>query len=246
MESEIDCTVCVATKNRRYINRFLNSLFDHADPVSLQVIVVNMGAEKSLDFIADNFPDVIIFESNVEETPAKAWNRALRLGRGRYVSIWHDEALLQAAALPSLIDFLDDNPDVGLAGPQLVTLDDRPLVSAALFPSFFSLLFSGNGLVRAKFPVPEGNSPAEMDWLPGICLVVNSQAVDDIGFFDERFSCYESLEYCWRLHRAGWHVHLVPASRVAFRPPVFDFIATPWPARFQDGLFFFYKKWFCR
>ena len=246
MESEIDCTVCVASKNSKNINRFLNSLFDHADPVSLQVIVVNMGAEKSLDFIGANFPDVVIFESNVEESPAKAWNRALRLGRGRYASVWRDEAMLRPAALRSLIDFLDDNPDAGLAGPQLVTLDDRPLVSAALFPSLFSLLFSGAGLTGTVFPQPEGSSPAEIEWLPSVGLVFNGQALDDIGFFDEKFSCYESLEYCWRMRRAGWHVHLIPASCIVFRPPVFDPAATPWLARFQDGLLFFYKKWFSR
>lgn len=243
MESEIDCTVCVATKNPRFVNRFLQALFDHADPVSLQVIVINMGEDKSLDFIVGTFPDVIIFESNVEESPAKAWNRVLQLGRGRYVAVCHDEIVLEEGSLQSLIDFLDDNPDAGLVGSQLVSWDHRLLLSAAPFPTFFSFLVSGGGLPGTEIAVTSSDLPLEVDWLPGVCLVLNGLVLDDIGFFDENFFCCESLDYCWRARRAGWHIHLFPGSEVVFRQPVFASFRVALANRLRDGFRFFYKKW---
>lgn len=80
--------------------------------------------------------------------------------------------------------------------------------------------FSGRGVidfVRAKTYI-RGNLPTDpivCDWLSGSNLLLNCQAVRQVGAFDERYYLYfEDTDLCLRLRNAGWDCVLVPGARV--------------------------------
>lgn len=57
--------------------------------------------------------------------------------------------------------------------------------------------------------------PRPVDWAIGAALLIRREALDDAGFFDERFFMYvEDLEWCWRASRRGWEIHFEPAALV--------------------------------
>jgi N-acetylglucosaminyl-diphospho-decaprenol L-rhamnosyltransferase len=54
-----------------------------------------------------------------------------------------------------------------------------------------------------------------VDWVTGACLLVRSDAFRQIGGFDDRYFLYvEEVDFCWRLHDAGWQVLYEPRARV--------------------------------
>lgn len=242
MESELDCTVCVVADANGHIRRFLNSLFHTIDPVSAEIIVVNNGPVHSLDFLEKEFPEIIIFDINIRETMAKTRNRIFPLSRGRYISFWRDEIIFQTDCLFRLIEFLDDNPAVGIAGPALQTIAGQPLVSGADFPGL-SAWFGAESSPADRNDKPGSSNRTEVDWLSGAALVINPHLVDEIGFFDQTFPCCEELDYCFRASRAGWHIHLVPEARAVYRYPALKQVDWTWSRELWAGLRFQQKKW---
>ena len=242
MESDIDCSVCVVVNSNNYIRRFLDSLFRTAEPVSLEIVVINTGLENELDYIEKEFPGIIIYENSTREPMARTRNRIFELARGRYLSFWSDEIIFQTACLFHLINFLDDNPAVGIVGPSLLTANQRPLVSSARFPGLFSWLWGGTSLAAGGI-ISSADTQAEIDWLSGAALVINPNLIDDIGLFDQGFPCGEEVDYCFRAHRAGWHIHLVPAARAVYRYPALKQNDWTWSRELYVGLRFLKKKW---
>ncbi len=236
MAGDIDCTICLVADSTRHIRRFLDALFHTADPVALEVIMVNPGPEGDLDFLEKEFPGLVIFENNIRESMARARNRVFRLAKGRYLSFWRDEIILLPDCLFRLIAFLDDNPGAGIAGPHLETIAGRPLPCGATFPTLFP--WSG----RATSPATTGGTNPEVDWLPGAALVINPNLVDEIGFFDQKFPCREELDFCFRARRAGWHIHLVSEARAVYRHPVLKHDEVTWQKELCSGLLFLQKR----
>lgn len=57
--------------------------------------------------------------------------------------------------------------------------------------------------------------PIKCDWLAGANLLLRSQAVHEVGGFDENYFLYfEDTELCERLRIAGWRCLLVPQARI--------------------------------
>jgi GT2 family glycosyltransferase len=53
------------------------------------------------------------------------------------------------------------------------------------------------------------------DWVSGSFMLVRSEALDTIGWFDERFFLFsEETDLSWRLRKAGWEVHHFPSLTI--------------------------------
>jgi hypothetical protein len=72
-------------------------------------------------------------------------------------------------------------------------------------------------LLPKKFPSKrhEYEAPLEVDSGIGACLMVRKKALDEVGFFDERyFFFFEETDLALRMKRSGWKVYFVPAARI--------------------------------
>ena len=71
------------------------------------------------------------------------------------------------------------------------------------------------GLSRTEHDEGQYDSPAEVLWVSGACLLVRSRAWRELGGLDARFFAHmEEIDWCWRARLAGWRVGVVPASCV--------------------------------
>ena len=62
-------------------------------------------------------------------------------------------------------------------------------------------------------PYWTGGDQLNAGWVPGTSMVVRPAAVQDVGRLREDLFMYgEDLEWCWRMHRAGWHVGVCSAT----------------------------------
>ncbi|MCG6534510.1 MAG: glycosyltransferase, partial [Syntrophales bacterium LBB04] len=59
------------------------------------------------------------------------------------------------------------------------------------------------------------NFPVDVDWVSGACMVVRREAMEQVGFLDERFFLYwEDADWCARMRQKGWKVVYFPEPRV--------------------------------
>ena len=155
--------------------------------------------------------------NNVAIRPSLGWSRPPAL-------FWllNPDTVVYPGALAALTGFLDDHPEVGLAGSRLEFPDGGPQPSAFPFPSVLGEFEGGMrfGPVsrwladRAVFqPIPV--EPRPVDWVAGASLMVRREVFDAVGLLDERyFMYYEEVDFCRRAATAGWPCWYVPASRV--------------------------------
>ena len=220
---------------------FLDALMVHADPVALEIIVVaSQPDHPALARLERNFPEITILEDNAAGHPAKARNHACRLATARYLSFWDENLLPRPGSLASLIRFLDETPDAGLAGPRIVDGQGMVQPSVRSAPSLATMLCQHTPLARLLPAAPRVLSrhllleedhlrPFEAEWLLDTCLVIRREVLEDIGLPDEGFSAhYGDADYCLRARQAGWHLHyLAEAVVLQTSPPAVPASGSP-------------------
>jgi len=140
----------------------------------------------------------------------------------QYVVLLNADTIVHQNALRQLLDFMDEHPDVGVAGSGLEYPDRRPQNSAFRFPSAWSE-FEGSinlGLVsralkRWVVTLPMPNHACEVDWVGGASMIIRREVFEDIGVLDQGYyTHFEDVDFCFNAHKAGWAVWYVPDSRV--------------------------------
>ena len=65
---------------------------------------------------------------------------------------------------------------------------------------------------------PRFNTTHDVDTVPGTVMLLTRAALDDVGFFDERFFAYhEDLDWCTRARARGWRICFAPNARATHR-----------------------------
>lgn len=131
-----------------------------------------------------------------------------------------DTQLLEGAAF-SLLRELNEHPECGAAGSQLLTPDGRHAASAFRFPTAGRELVNAaqseilGRLLSVTSTVIRADRGAEVDWVTGASVMLRTQALCQTGLFDDGFFLYfEEVELMHRMRAKGWTVRHVPESRV--------------------------------
>ncbi len=200
--------VCVAGSVGQ-ARRFLRSAYDTADHVSLEVFVV-AGEGMDSEPLEVEFSGMVVcpLTGNV----AKGINTAIKRSTARYVSFWDDGAVVAEGCLVRLVNFLDDEGEVGIVGPKMRSEAGFIQQVARTFPPLLSIL--NRGLPGKPMPGWDEYASGEADWLVGSGMVVSRLLLDDIGTLSSWLPLWQ-LDLCRRANRAGWHVHYLNDAQVA-------------------------------
>ena len=140
----------------------------------------------------------------------------------RYVLLLNPDTLVRPNALATLLQFMDDHPHVGLAGPRIENADGSARPSAFRFHSIAGefnkavrLRMVSRLLARHVVAPPPRDTAHETDWVSGAAMLVRREVLEQVGLMDERyFLYYEEQDLAWRARRAGWCCWYVPEARV--------------------------------
>ncbi|MEX0885169.1 MAG: glycosyltransferase family 2 protein [Phycisphaeraceae bacterium] len=139
-----------------------------------------------------------------------------------YVLLLNPDTLVREGALAALVRFMDEHPDVGLAGARIENADGSVRPSAfrfhgvaGEFAKAVRLRVVARMLHRWVIAPPPRDEPHEAEWVSGAAMMVRRAAFQDVGLLDEHyFLYYEEQDFAWRAHQAGWRCWYVPAARV--------------------------------
>ena len=223
-EFNLRITVIIVTYNSYdTIVKCLDALEASAKSGYLKVVLVdNDSTDGTVEIINQNFPWVNLIESEYNGGFAAGNNLAMPQLEGDYCFFLNPDARVGPYCCSKLVEFLDNHPDVGCAGPAvLADRDNRNTLSYHAFTSLFTSLWSAAGInrilplnrtaghweIRRTPPV----KAVEVDRLLGAAMMIRRKAIEDIGMFDERFFLYsEEEDVCLRLQRSGWKVYYFP------------------------------------
>ena len=218
-----DVSVVLVSFNTRDLTReCLTSLHAASDGLNVEVLVVdNASRDESADMIEREFPWVKLIRSEVNLGFAAGNNRAFPLATGKYVALLNTDAFLDPEALRRSIHYMDAEPGIGLGGGRLVGRDGSWQPSMRMFPSPLNDLLMISGAAD-KFPKSrffgrqdhtwaDPDEAGDTDWVPGAYSMIRRTALEQVGYFDERFFLYyEEVDLCRRFKNAGYAVRYWP------------------------------------
>ena len=229
-----------------YLLRCLRSVYDSLHELPAEVLIVDNASKDGVDSVKAEFPQVALLKNRYNMGFAKAINRAFEQSSAPYILLLNPDTYVMNGFFESVLGYMEDNPYVGVIGPEILNHDGSIQGSARSFPTPLTALFGRSSLLTRLFPnnpftranilttKSDGKNPMEVGWVSGACMAVRKRAVDDVGLVDERFFMYwEDADWCRRMWEKGWNVvyfpqasvvhHIGVSSGQTFFKPVFEF-----------------------
>ncbi len=206
--------------------------------LSSQIWVVdNASTDDSLLMLGHNFPAVHLIASDKNLGFAAGNNTALRAigfdhvksplatNLPKVILLLNPDTEIHPGALQTLFDFLQNTPQAGIAGAQLVYGDASFQHGAFAFPGLWQLMIEllplPGRLIESKLngryarPLYQSGRAFPIDHPLGAAMAVRREAIQQVGILDEQYHMYvEEVDWSKRIVAAGWHVYCVPAALV--------------------------------
>ena len=139
-----------------------------------------------------------------------------------YFLLLNPDTVVRPRSLKVLVDFMNNHPEVGIAGSRLEDPDGTPQRSAFRFHTLQSELDSAlrlgivsKLLANSIVAPPVSSIPHQTDWVAGASAIVRREVFQTVGFMDEEyFLYYEEVDFCLQAKKLGWSCWYVPESRV--------------------------------
>lgn len=216
--------IVVAHSVRDELERCFESIERHAG-VDVQVILVdNASTDDTRTWVSRAHPQVelVALERNIG---VAAREYGLKKALGRYTMFLDSDAALTQGALPALVAALDENPEWGLVGPQLVNDDGTLQRSCRRYPPLLLPLlrrpplawaFEGRATVRRHLMADFAHDRVRpVLYLLGACQLFRTELARTAGEFDQHvFLGWDDADWCFRIRDAGGQVVFVPGATV--------------------------------
>ena len=204
-----------------FLRKFLPGLVASIRGLDAEVIVAdNASTDGSLEVLREEFPQVRRIELDRNYGFTGGYNRALAQVDAEYFVLINSDIEVGEGWLQPLTEWMETHPRCGACGPKLLSYQGRD--------SFEYAGAAGGYIDRYGFPFCRGrvlgkvekdhgqyDSPEDVFWISGACLMVRSALWNRLGGLDERFFAHmEEIDLCWRMQLEGYDITSVPASRV--------------------------------
>ncbi|WP_232280128.1 glycosyltransferase family 2 protein [Roseiflexus castenholzii] len=193
-------------------------------------VVDNASTDRTFAMLRTRHPNVEVIDAGRNLGFAGGNNLALRRvlsrngSRVRYVLLLNPDTEVIGDAIPTLVRYLEEHPDVVVVGPRLRYSDGTVQSSRRRFPTPGVLFWESTPLEwrwlnnpwvrRYRCMDTPDDREQTVDWLVGAALLVRRSAIDRVGLLDASFVMYsEELEWQQRLHACGRIVYL-PAAEI--------------------------------
>ena len=205
----------------------LESIYKNYNKDNICIWVWDNNSNDNPGRIRARFPHVYLNENNRNIGFAAAVNRGLEWSRAPYVMLLNPDTEIKKKVIDVLLIQMKCQKNLGVLGPKILNPDGSLQQSARAFPNLFTGIYGRTSILTKIFPKNRmtqknllatsvnGKTPIEVDWISGACMLVRKEAIQNVGFLDERFYMYwEDADWCRRMREKGWRVVYNPVISV--------------------------------
>ena len=197
----------------RYLEKCLGSVRSQTYKNIETIVVDNNSTDGSLDFIAREFPEVLVIKSGRNYGFAKANNTGIEASNGKYIATMNNDTEAERDWIKNLVIAMEKSPDVGMCASKILLFNHRDLIDSAgmqIYPD--GIAFCRGHLKKDQ------DSYKEEDYvlLPTACAALYSkEAVVRAGLFDGDYFAYgEDIDLGIRIGMLGYKCVYVPTARI--------------------------------
>ncbi|MBN1552270.1 glycosyltransferase family 2 protein [bacterium] len=216
--------IIVTYNNILDINRLLQELLEIAGHFPIEIIVIDNNSHDGTREILEHYQNsirLIINEENVGFAPAV--NIGIDMAQTPYLMLLNPDISIDFLSIQSMYHYCMQHKHVAAVAPRILNVDGTLQPSRGSFPNIFRTFVH---LARIKKIMPSDEacirlmawplgklfkqySRPEMeqtvDYTTGACVLLNNQAVQEVGGMDERFFLYyEEIDLALRFKRKGY------------------------------------------
>jgi len=217
-EGAVKLSILLVNHNdRANLGGCLESVREHVLGIAYEIVVVdNASSDGSQNFLRERFPEVRLFCNDVNTGFSQANNRGIRECKGEYLLLLNTDTVLLPQAVGLMLEALKADPEVGAAGPALLSGENTFQVSFGNKVDFFHEMLQKTILnLFYKVLLKKSRSPRKVEWLSAACLCVRAKVLQEVGCFDENYFLYfEDIDLCVRIRKRGYSLLFIPEARV--------------------------------
>lgn len=218
--------VIVCWNDLKVIRDCLHSIYAGTHSIDFQVIVSDNGStDGSVEFIRQNYPQVLLIENRANLGFSKGNNVGIRASRGEYVLILNPDTITHDGALDKWVQFADRHPEAGGFGCRVLNPDGSYQGSARPFPTIWRDLIAAlylrpvayvsDRFISDTYVGWQGDTERLIDWQSGCCVMFRGDLIRQLGGFDEQFFYHrEEVDLCRRVWQAGWPIIYTPEASI--------------------------------
>jgi N-acetylglucosaminyl-diphospho-decaprenol L-rhamnosyltransferase len=218
-------TIVVVTYNSAAdIGACLDAVPAAAATTTHQIVVVdNASADGTAALVRSRWPQARVIDAGGNLGFSRANNLGIRATSGELVLLLNADTVPGAGSIDRLVEVLDAQPDVAVAGPRLVDAAGRAELSfgamiGPLAELRQKLLTRGHAhdwpIVAARVE-RASRQAAFPDWVSGACLLIRRADLERAGLLDERYFLYtEDVDLCAAVRVRGRLVRFSPEAEV--------------------------------
>ena len=209
---DVELSYCVVnTEQRQLLSYCLDAIAREratVDFLTETLVLDNASWDGSAEAARSHPVTTDVIARDVRRPRGENATELLRRSRGRFCLLLDEDSELEPGATVALHAALAGADDAAAAGATLVKPDGAQQPSAWRFPSVSTKLFSLLGLRRRLVVQSHGPRVREVDWAPAAALLVRRDAAAEVEWLSS-----DEVDFCRRLHDAGWRVLYVPEAR---------------------------------
>lgn len=213
-------TIALLNWNGKHLlERFLPSVVSYSEGAHIAVID-NGSTDDSIDFISKFYPQIEIIKLDQNYGFAQGYNLGFKHIKSEYVVLLNTDIELTQGWLKPLLDFMEENPKVAIIQPKILDYNNRKNFEyAGAAGGFIDLLGYPFCRGRIFFSIERDygqyDNTCQVFWVAGACMIIRKSVFDQLkGFCSDFFAHMEEIDLCWRAHRSGFKVIILPQSYV--------------------------------
>ncbi|MPM81472.1 N-acetylglucosaminyl-diphospho-decaprenol L-rhamnosyltransferase [bioreactor metagenome] len=185
-----------------------------------EIIVVDNGSQDDTVEILKKIKNVKLVENGANLGFAKANNIGFNFATSEYIVFMNSDIELLDNSILKMIDYLKNNPTVGIIGPKFLNPDLTP--QASVFPpqtflNAFKEFWLGKQNAYSKY-IPQSSNPSEVSYISGGCIAVNKKYFQRIGKWNETYFFYfEDMDLCRQVRKSGQKIYYYPECQIIHR-----------------------------
>ena len=198
----------------------IDSIFQNVHSCKFEVILVdNASSDNSIIEIKRRYASSVkLIASDYNLGFGRANNLGVKHAFGQYLFLLNSDTILRNDPFVYFFEFFHTRENIGALGAYLKDGNGVYTKSGGNFYSMSKYLMIGIKrffFVPSNEEIPLSNDSCEVEYVIGADLFIRKELFEEIGMFNKHiFMYFEDVEFCKRLHDAGYRSYLIPGPEI--------------------------------
>ena len=218
--------IITSYRNPAVLRLCLESLKKNVLCDNYEILVLDSSTEESMEtMMREIFSDIRFFPHSDNLGFLGLVNEGINNAKGNYFLILNDDIVIKKNSVDLLLEYLRENPTVGILGPKLLNFDGKTQASCFRFYTPLVILLRRTPLGKLRLSKKKIehflykdkylNKPLDVDWIMGSAMMTSRKSVEKVGLMDKNFFMYfEDVDWCRRFWENSLRVVYFPYAEM--------------------------------